>query len=54
MAAKVLRGEESISQMPIASAKEIKKKINEKNAKALGVKIPQDYDVIEGTADSSK
>lgn len=54
MAAKVLRGEESISQMPIASAKEIKKKINEKNAKVLGVKIPQDYDVIEGTADSSK
>ena len=54
MAAKVLRGEESISEMPVASAKEIKKKINERNAKALGVKIPQDYEIIDGTADSSK
>lgn len=51
MAAKVLTGQADISQMPIEAAKEIKKKINVKNAHLLGVKVPTNYEVIEGTED---
>ncbi len=49
MAAKVLTGKEKISEMPIQSASGVKKMVNAKNAKALGLTIPEGYEVIKGT-----
>ena len=47
MAAKILKGEANISEMPVASAPEFTKMYNKANCEALGVEIPSDYILIE-------
>lgn len=47
MAAKVLKGETAIAEMPIEYAPRFVKKYNAENAEALNVEIPEDYVVIE-------
>ena len=47
MAARVLSGEENISEMPIEYAPTFTKKYNPTNAEELGVTIPDDYEAIE-------
>lgn len=47
MAAKILKGEANISEMPVESAPEFTKMYNKANCEALGVEIPDDYIVIE-------
>ncbi len=49
MAGRILRGETKIEEMPIQSAPNVRKLVNEKNAKALGLTIPEGYEVLEGT-----
>ena len=44
MAARVLSGEENISEMPIEYAPTFTKKYNPTNAEELGVTIPDDYE----------
>lgn len=47
MAAKILKGEAKIEEMPIEYAPNFTKKYNKANCEALGVEIPSDYVVIE-------
>ena len=47
MAAKILKGEANIAEMPIEYAPEFTKKYNAANCEALGIKIPDDYVAIE-------
>ena len=47
MAAKILKGEANIAEMPIEYAPEFTKKYNVANCEALGIKIPDDYVAIE-------
>ncbi len=46
MAARILTGEEDISQMPIAYAPQFTKKYNKTICEALGVTVPDDYQAI--------
>ncbi|MGM9548382.1 MAG: ABC transporter substrate-binding protein [Faecousia sp.] len=48
MAAKILTGEASISEMPVEYAPEVTKMYNVANCEALGVTIPDDYEPMEG------
>ena len=47
MAAKILKGEAKISEMPIQSAPEFTKQYNAANCDALGVTVPGDYAPLE-------
>ena len=47
MAAKILKGEENVSEMPIQWAAETTKKYNAEICEALGIVIPEDYEAIE-------
>ncbi len=47
MAAKILKGEADISQMPIEYAPQFTKKYNKTICDALGVEIPEDYEAIQ-------
>lgn len=47
MAAKILKGESKISEMPIEYAPQFTKKYNKEICDELGVTIPEDYTVIE-------
>ena len=47
MAAKVLRGEAKISEMPVQYAPEFTKQYNAANCEALGITIPADYTPME-------
>ena len=47
MAAKILKGESKISEMPIEYAPQFTKKYNKDICDELGVTIPEDYVVIE-------
>ena len=47
MAAKILKGEADISQMPIEYAPQFTKKYNASICEALNIQIPDDYVVIE-------
>ncbi len=47
MAAKILKGEKNVSEMPIEYAPQFTKKYNKANCEALGVTIPEGYVVIE-------
>ena len=47
MAAKILKGESKISEMPIEYAPQFTKKYNKEICDELGVTIPEDYVVIE-------
>ncbi len=46
MAAKILKGEASVKEMPIEAAPKFTKKYNPVNAQELGVTIPGDYEAI--------
>ena len=46
MAAKILKGEAKISEMPVESAPQVKKMYNEANCQALGVTIPEGYEKL--------
>ena len=48
MAAKVLKGEAKISEMPVQYAPEFTKQYNAANCDALGITIPGDYTPLEG------
>ena len=48
MAAKILKGEEKISEMPIAYAENFTKKYNAEIVGALGLTAPEGYVAIEG------
>ena len=47
MAAKILKGESDISQMPIEYAPQFTKKYNQQLCEALGITVPDDYVAIE-------
>ena len=47
MAVKILKGEASVSEMPVEYAPEVTKKYNATNCEALGIEIPEDYVAIE-------
>lgn len=47
MAAKILKGEAKIEEMPIEYAPNFTKKYNKANCEALGVSVPDDYVAIE-------
>ena len=47
MAAKILKGEQSISEMPVEFAPNVTKKYNAANAEALSITIPDGYEAIE-------
>ena len=47
MAAKILKGEENISEMPIQWAAETTKKYNAEICESLGIEIPEGYEAIE-------
>ena len=47
MAAKILKGEADISQMPIEYAPQFTKKYNKTLCEALGIEVPEDYVAIE-------
>ena len=47
MAAKVLTGESSISEMPVEYAPEVTKMYNAANCDALGVTVPEDYQPMD-------
>ena len=48
MAAKILKGESKVEEMPIEYAPEFTKKYNPTNCEKLGITIPEDYVAIEG------
>jgi len=47
MAAKILKGEADISQMPIEYAPQFTKKYNKTICDELGIQIPDGYEAIE-------
>lgn len=47
MAAKILKGEANIAEMPIEYAPKFTKKYNKVNCEKLGIEIPEDYEAIE-------
>lgn len=47
MAAKILRGEANISEMPVSYVENVQKKYNKTICDNLGIKIPDDYTAIE-------
>ena len=47
MAAKILTGEEDVSEMPIQWAADTTKKYNAEICEALGIEIPEGYEAIE-------
>lgn len=47
MAAKILKGEEDISKMPISYVETVTKKYNKTICDELGIKIPEGYEAIE-------
>ncbi len=47
MAAKILTGEENVSDMPIEYAPKFTKKYNPEICKDLGIEVPDDYEAIE-------
>ena len=47
MAAKILKGESDISQMPIEYAPQFTKKYNKTICDSLGIQIPDGYEAIE-------
>ena len=47
MAAKILKGEENVSEMPIQWAAETTKKYNPEICESLGIEIPEGYEAIE-------
>ena len=49
MAAKILTGEANVAEMPIEYAPQFTKKYNAQLCESLGITIPDDYEVIEGT-----
>lgn len=49
MAAKILRGEAKVSEMPIAYAPKFTKKYNARICQELGIAAPEGYEVIAGT-----
>ena len=46
MAARILKGEASISEMPVEFAPEVTKMYNAANCEALGIEVPADYEPI--------
>ena len=51
MAAKILKGEADISEMPIEYAPQFTKKYNAEICEALSIEIPSDYVAIEAPAE---
>ena len=49
MAAKILRGEAKVADMPIAYAPKFTKKYNAAICRELGITVPEGYEVISGT-----
>ena len=49
MAAKILRGEAKVADMPIAYAPKFTKKYNATICRELGITVPAEYEVISGT-----
>jgi len=47
MAAKILKGEKKVEEMPIEYAPQFKKKYNKEICDELGIKIPDGYEVLE-------
>ncbi|MDO4976517.1 MAG: ABC transporter substrate-binding protein [Eubacteriales bacterium] len=47
MAAKILKGEAKVEEMPIEYAPQFTKKYNKTNCEALGITIPEGYEAIE-------
>jgi putative ABC transport system substrate-binding protein len=46
MAAKILKGEADIAEMPVQFAPQVTKMYNAANCEALGIEIPEDYQPI--------
>ena len=47
MAAKILKGESKVAEMPIEYAAKVTKKYNKDVADKLGIKVPEGYEEIK-------